>query len=84
MRVWDTSTASGIRSSFCVGTTSVRGAPVGMKCHGSLIYVAAGSSIVSIDLRTMRGVSTVMHQTELSSFDILPSKSLICTGGTGR
>ncbi|KAL3526494.1 hypothetical protein ACH5RR_011150 [Cinchona calisaya] len=83
MRVWDTSTSSANRYSCCVGMVSVPGAPVGMKCHGSLVYVAAGSSVVSIDLRTMSGVSTVMHQTELSSFDILPSKSLICTGGTG-
>ncbi|KAL2532125.1 Uncharacterized protein Adt_05476 [Abeliophyllum distichum] len=85
VRVWDTTTASSsIRSSCCVGMTSVPGTPVGMKCHESLLYVAAGSSVVAIDLRTMRRVSTVIQQVKLHSFDALPSKSLICTGGTGR
>ncbi|CAA2959716.1 probable E3 ubiquitin ligase complex SCF subunit sconB [Olea europaea subsp. europaea] len=85
VRVWDTTTASSSsRSSCCVGMTSIPGNPVGMKCHESLLYVAAGSSVIAIDLRTMHRVSTVMQQVKLHSFQVMPSKSLICTGGTGR
>lgn len=66
--------------------TSVLGSPVDMKCHESLLYVAAGSSVATIDLRTMqRVVTAAVAQCEvLYSFDILPSKSLICTGGDGK
>lgn len=46
----------------------------------SLIYVAAGSSVVAIDIRTMRQVFKVNHQEELHSFQMLSEKSLICTG----
>ncbi|XP_009757089.1 uncharacterized protein [Nicotiana sylvestris] len=78
--VWDTSTSSTVRSSCCVGKSTVPGAPKAMKCHESLIYVAAGSSVVAIDIRTMRQVFKVNHQEELHSFQMLPEKSLICTG----
>ena len=65
--------------------TSVPGAPVNMKCYESLLYVAAGSSVTVIDLRTMQKVVTAaVHQRKLYSFDAVPSKSLICTGGDGR
>lgn len=86
VRVWDTTTAtSAVRSSCCVGMISVPGSPVNMKCHESLLYVAAGSSVIAIDLRTMRKVLTAANcQPKLYSFEILPSKSLICTGGSGR
>ncbi|XP_028806429.1 uncharacterized protein LOC114761267 isoform X2 [Neltuma alba] len=85
VRVWDTTTSSAARSSCCVGMTSVPGAPVGMQCHESLLYIAAGSSVTAVDLRTMRKVMTAaLHQPKLYSFDIVPSKSLICTGGDGR
>ena len=56
MRVWDTTTSSAVRSSCCVGMTSVLSTPVGMKCDESLLYVAAGSSVATIDLRTMQSV----------------------------
>lgn len=78
--VWDTSTSSSVRSSCCVGKSTVPGAPKALKCHESLIYVAAGSSVVAIDIRTMRQVFKVNHQEELHSFQMLPEKSLICTG----
>lgn len=82
VRVWDTNHASSaVRSHCCVGMTSVWGRPVGMKSYESLIYVAAGSSVVAIDLRTMRAVFTVMKPKSLYSFDVRPSKSFICTGG---
>ncbi|PIN16330.1 Nucleosome remodeling factor, subunit CAF1/NURF55/MSI1 [Handroanthus impetiginosus] len=85
VRVWDTSAASSsIRSSCCVGMTSVPISPVGVKCHESLLYVAAGSSVTAVDLRTMQRVFTVVQQVKIHSFDLLPSKSLLCTGGTGR
>ncbi|XP_050908711.1 uncharacterized protein LOC127122411 isoform X1 [Lathyrus oleraceus] len=85
VRVWDTTRSSSVRSSCCVGMTSVHGAPVNMKCHESLLYVAAGPSVTAIDLRTMQRVLTAaVHQPKLYSFDIAPSKSVICTGGDGR
>lgn len=85
MRVWDTNTSSAERLSCCVGMTSVPGAPVNMKCHESMLYVAAGSSVIAIDLRTMQKVITAaIYQPKLYSFEIMPSKSLICTGGNGR
>lgn len=85
VRVWDTTVSCAVRSSCCVGFTFVPGAPVGMKCHESLIYAGAGSSVVAIDLRTMQKVYTLSdNQSELHSFEILPSKFLICTGGIKR
>ncbi|KAA8530330.1 hypothetical protein F0562_005039 [Nyssa sinensis] len=85
VRLWDTTTSSAARSSCCVGMTSVPGAPVGIKCHESLLYVAAGSSVYAIDLRTMqKAFCTPINQPQLYSFEIMPSKSLICTGGIGR
>lgn len=85
IRVWDANASSAVRSSCCVGMASVSGAPVDMKCHESLLYVAAGYRVAIIDLRTMQIVSTAgTSQTGLYSFEIIPSKLLICTGETGR
>ncbi|KAL0350923.1 UNVERIFIED_CONTAM: hypothetical protein Sradi_4241500 [Sesamum radiatum] len=85
VRVWDTTAASSsIRSLCCVGMTSIPLSPVGMKCHEKLVYVAAGSSVIAIDLRTMHRVFTLVQQAQIHSFEFLPSKSLLCTGGTGR
>uniref|UniRef100_A0A2C9U3X7 F-box domain-containing protein n=1 Tax=Manihot esculenta TaxID=3983 RepID=A0A2C9U3X7_MANES len=85
VRVWDTTTSSAIRSSCCVGMTCLPGTPVDMKCHESLLYVAAGSSVGVVDLRTMQKVITAAsYQPRLCSFAIVPSKSLICTGGSGK
>ncbi|KAM7257102.1 hypothetical protein ACFE04_012843 [Oxalis oulophora] len=85
VRVWDTTVSSSSRSSCCVGMTAVPGKPVGIKCIESLLYVAAGSSVETIDLRTMRKVASgAIQQADLCSFAILPSKSLICTGGNDK
>ncbi|XP_045816846.1 mitochondrial division protein 1-like [Trifolium pratense] len=85
VRVWDTTTSSSVRSSCCVGTTSVPGTPINMKCHESLLYVASDSTVTAVDLRTMQRVITAaVHQPKLYSFGIAPSKSLLCTGGDGR
>lgn len=85
VRVWDTTASSSVRSSCCVGMASLPGSPVNMKCHESLLYVATGSSVIAIDLRTMRKVLTAAnYQPKLHSFEMLPSKSLICTGVSGR
>lgn len=85
VRVWDTTTSSAVRSSCCVGMTSTHGAPVNMKCHDSLLYVAAGSSVVAIDLRTMqKAITAAICQSKLYSFEAMPSKSLICTGSNDR
>lgn len=86
VRVWDTTTSSSSsRSSSCVGMTSVPGSPVGMKCREALLYVAAGSSVAIIDLRTMQRVNTASkHPPKISSFSVMPSKSLFCTGGLNK
>ncbi|KAG9151356.1 hypothetical protein Leryth_020953 [Lithospermum erythrorhizon] len=84
VRIWDTATSTSIKSSCCVGMTAVRGPPVAIKCHDSLLYVAAGTSVVAIDLRTMHNVLNMEIEEALHSFELLPSKSLICTGGIDR
>lgn len=76
--------SSSSRSSCCVGMASVPVAPVGMKCHESLLYIGAGYSVMAIDLRTMYKAFAVPQQEKLHSFEFLPSKSLLCTGGNGR
>lgn len=83
--MWDASISSSDRSSSCVGMTSVPGVPVGMKCHDSLIYIASGSSIGAVDLRSMKtAIRTSTNLGKLYSFDIMPSKYLACAGGFGR
>ncbi|CAO2816257.1 unnamed protein product [Amaranthus hypochondriacus] len=85
IRVWDSALASTSRTSSCVGMTSVLGTPVGVKCVESMLYVAAGCSVHAIDLRTMKKAFTaaVCHS-DLFSFEMLPSRSLICTGGKNK
>ncbi|XP_056698063.1 uncharacterized protein [Spinacia oleracea] len=85
IRVWDSTQASASRASSCVGMASVAGTPVGIKCFESMLYVAAGYSVQAIDSRTMKKAFTaaVCHP-ELYSFEILPSRSLICTGGKNK
>ncbi|KAK6913216.1 WD40 repeat [Dillenia turbinata] len=85
VRVWDTIVSASARSSSCVGMATVPGEAVSVRSHESLIYVAAGSSLVAIDLRTMKRVFTAMtHHPKVYSFEILPSKSLVCIGGLDR
>ncbi|KAH0973737.1 hypothetical protein GBA52_025893 [Prunus armeniaca] len=84
VRVWDTNTSSSVRLSCCVGMTSVLGAPIDIKCHEQLVYVAAGSSVVAIDLRTMQKVVIATVDARLYSFQATPSKSLFCVGTNGR
>lgn len=85
VRVWDTSASSSSNSAACVGMTCVSGPPVAMKCHDALCYIAAGSLVTAIDLRTMRKAFTgAIHPPKLYSFEMLPSKWLICTGGEDR
>nr|XP_043632590.1 uncharacterized WD repeat-containing protein alr3466-like [Erigeron canadensis] len=85
VRVWDASISSSDHNSSCVGMTSVPGVPVGMKCHDSLLYIAAGSSIEAVDLRTMRtAFRTSTIEGRLYSLDVMPSKFLACAGGLGR
>ncbi|VVB14547.1 unnamed protein product [Arabis nemorensis] len=56
-----------------------------MKCHESLLYIAAGSSVVSIDLRTMQKANTIaVSLPKINSFAMVPSSSLFCTGGDGK
>lgn len=74
--------ASSSGSSSCVGMVGFPGTPAGMECHETLCYVAAGSSVTAIDIRTMQKVCTVaVHPPKIHSFKMLPSKWLMCTGG---
>ncbi|XP_070661263.1 uncharacterized protein [Malus domestica] len=82
--VWDTEAALLASSSFAGGATSVLGYPIGIKCHEHLAYVAAGSSVVAIDLRTMQKVVIAAAGAILYSFQAMPSKSLFCVGSNGR
>lgn len=70
-------------SSSCVGGTHLNssGPPVAMKCHQSLCYIAAGSEVTAIDLRTMKKASVLaLHNHRILSCEMLPSEWLICTG----
>ncbi|XP_004302351.1 PREDICTED: probable E3 ubiquitin ligase complex SCF subunit sconB [Fragaria vesca subsp. vesca] len=80
VRLWDAASQSAVPSSSCVGMTSVPGPLVNMKCHEQLLYLAAGSSVVVIDLRTMRQVISYSIDEKLYSFEAIPSKSLFCVG----
>ncbi|CAN1845148.1 hypothetical protein LINPERHAP1_LOCUS37736 [Linum perenne] len=85
VRVWDTSISTAVRSSCCLGMISVPGVPVDMKSCESLLYIASGSSVVTIDLRSMQKVGVpAMYQSNLLSFAMVPSKPLFCTGGIGK
>ena len=64
VRVWNTTTSSTVHSLCCVGMTSVLDAPMDMRCYESLFFVAAGSSVSTIDLRTMQRVITTSCGTE--------------------
>ncbi|OAY63670.1 F-box/WD repeat-containing protein sel-10 [Ananas comosus] len=85
VRVWDTSASSSSSSSSCVGSTSLSGSPIAMKCYESLCYIASGFQVTVIDLRTMRKAFTAaVHGPKMYSFEMLPSKWLICTGGEDK
>ncbi|KAJ3694117.1 hypothetical protein LUZ60_009597 [Juncus effusus] len=79
LRVWDTASSN---SSPCVGSTSILGMPpVRIKCHDTNCYIATRSFINSIDLRTMqKNFSVPVKNSEIFSFEILPSNWMICTG----
>ncbi|KAF0916042.1 hypothetical protein E2562_000671 [Oryza meyeriana var. granulata] len=83
VKVWDTMAPPSSGSSSCVGSThlSTNGAPIAVKCHESLCYIASGSEVTAIDLRTMKKASVlVLHDHRILSCDMLPSEWLICTG----
>lgn len=82
VKVWDT-VAPSTGSSSCVGSTHLNssGPPIAMKCHGSLCYIAAGSEVTAIDLRTMKKASVLaVRNHRILSCEMLPSEWLICTG----
>lgn len=79
LRVWDTITGC------CVGSTRGPGVPLGMKFKGAICYVAGSSSVTAIDIRTMQTVATVaVQKPDLLAFEMLPSGSTICTGGSDK
>ncbi|ERN16988.1 hypothetical protein AMTRI_Chr02g222440 [Amborella trichopoda] len=85
LRVWDSSVSTASGSTACVGTARVSGAPIGMKCNEALCYVGAGSSLNVIDLRTMKAVASVASDAhKLQALEVLPTKHLICTGGSDK
>ncbi|KAK9107740.1 hypothetical protein Syun_023751 [Stephania yunnanensis] len=85
IKVWDTAASSSAYSSSCVGKFCFRNSlPLGVKCFESLCYVAAGTSITAIDLRTMQKAFCALACQPLYSFEVLPAKSLVCTGGYDR
>ncbi|KAL5219719.1 hypothetical protein ABZP36_024432 [Zizania latifolia] len=83
VKVWDTMAPPSSGSSSCVGSThlNTNGAPIAVKCHESLCYIAAGSEVIAIDLRTMKKASVLaLHDHRILSCEMLPSEWLICTG----
>ena len=82
VKVWDT-VAPSSGSSSCVGSTHINssGPPIAMKCHESLCYMATGSEVTAIDLRTMKKASVLaLDDRRILSCEMLPSEWLICTG----
>jgi hypothetical protein len=82
VKIWDT-VAPSSGSSSCVGSTHINssGPPIAMKCHESLCYMATGSEVTAIDLRTMKKASVLaLHNHRILSCEMLPSEWLICTG----
>ncbi|KAG2595195.1 hypothetical protein PVAP13_5KG057700 [Panicum virgatum] len=82
VKVWDT-VAPSSGSSSCVGSTHINssGPPIAMKCHESLCYMATGSEVTAIDLRTMKKASVLaLDDHRILSCEMLPSEWLICTG----
>ncbi|KAL6626889.1 hypothetical protein ACP70R_030615 [Stipagrostis hirtigluma subsp. patula] len=83
VRVWDTMAPPSSGSSSCVGSTHLNssGSPIAMKCYESLCYIAAGSEVTAIDLRTMKKASVLaLPNRRILSCEMLPSEWLICTG----
>uniref|UniRef100_A0A0D9UXN3 Uncharacterized protein n=1 Tax=Leersia perrieri TaxID=77586 RepID=A0A0D9UXN3_9ORYZ len=83
VKVWDTMAPPSSGSSSCVGSThlSTNGVPIAVKCHESLCYIASGSEVTAIDLRTMKKASVVaLRDHRILSCEMLPSEWLICTG----
>ncbi|KAJ1282230.1 hypothetical protein BS78_03G035600 [Paspalum vaginatum] len=82
VKVWDT-VAPSSGSSSCVGSTHLNssGPPIAVKCHESLCYIATGSEVTAIDLRTMKKASVLaLNDRRILSCEMLPSEWLICTG----
>ncbi|CAO2185978.1 unnamed protein product [Urochloa humidicola] len=82
VKVWDT-VAPSSGSSSCVGSAHINSSspPVAMKCHESLCYIATGSEVTAIDLRTMKKASVLaLEDHKILSCQMLPSEWLICTG----
>ncbi|KAM0848430.1 hypothetical protein ACQ4PT_054386 [Festuca glaucescens] len=83
VKVWDTMAPPSSVSSSCVGGTHLNssGPPVAIKCYQSLCYIAAGSEVTAIDLRTMKKASVLaLRNQRILSCEMLPSEWLICTG----
>uniref|UniRef100_A0A0A9H729 Uncharacterized protein n=1 Tax=Arundo donax TaxID=35708 RepID=A0A0A9H729_ARUDO len=56
-----------------------------MKCHQSLCYIATGSEVAAIDLRTMKKASVIaLGNHRILSCGMLPSEWLLCTGTKDR
>ncbi|CAO2181185.1 unnamed protein product [Urochloa humidicola] len=82
VKVWDT-VAPSSGSSSCVGSAHINSSspPIAMKCHESLCYIATGSEVTAIDLRTMKKASVLaLEDHKILSCQMLPSEWLICTG----
>lgn len=83
VKVWDTMAPPSSVSSSCVGHTYLNssGPPIAIKCYESLCYIAAGSEVTAIDLRTMKKVSVLaLGDQRIFSCEMMPSEWLICTG----
>ncbi|KAI5076105.1 hypothetical protein GOP47_0008170 [Adiantum capillus-veneris] len=82
LRVWDvTSTSTGA----LVGSIKRPGIPVGLACKGSMCFVAGGSSLMLVDIRSMLNITTIgAHECGILNFCMPASGNLVCTGGAEK
>ncbi|MCO5564746.1 hypothetical protein L7F22_018414 [Adiantum nelumboides] len=82
LRVWDvTSTSTGA----LVGSMKGPRVPVGLACKESICYVAGGSTLILVDLRSMLTITTIgAHNCGILDFSMPVSGNVVCTGGAEK
>lgn len=83
LRIWDVTSASG--PGALVGSTKGPGVPVGLVCKESMCYVAGGSNLMLLDLRSMQTIATIAaHKCGILNFSTPVSGEAVCTGGAEK
>lgn len=83
LRVWDVTSLT--YAGALVGSIKGPGVPVGLVCKESMCYVAGGSTLMSVDLRSMQTITTIeAHKCGILNFSMPASGNGVCTGGVER